>query len=1077
MARDVVFYPAVPDAASLHDLVCRAAWYLAPWAERMSAIRLWSGCDLPDPDPDSAGLDPDIVRYFETIRPLIRREAPREPADILDMASREAALLLVWRWPRGEIERVRVEAAAETVRARGGVVCDVDRQTAMNEGSHWLWGCLRAFGSEEEAVGECRARLDAFAARPMRSRAYVLGTGPSLADAASLDLADGDCIVSNSIVANRALLERLRPIAVTACDPIFHAGCSQYAAAFRAHLRRALESSDMYFFTAMRDYRHYLMALPAALHARIVALPFREDAPYNFDLRRDFHLYPAGNVLTLGLLPLAGTFYDRISAIGCDGRPVEQNGYFWSHHKDSQINDKMENIRLVHPAFFDRSYDDHYDDHCRSVARVIDAMECAGKRVDSVTPSHIPALRMRQAATRAAVADAVLVSVNPDARDHHGHWIGYDDRLAEACARLGAPFVALANLALRPDILKTRPHYRRAFRFDTWEVEAGGGVNLERISRFESRLEDEIARLRAVHPGKRLLLYMYTGSLPHALAIFRAVERFPDIRACVNTFWTCVMDCEKDGYLAGWGPFLRASAGHPRFQVFAITPRLKAIIAAETGANLPLLPHPSPSEGDDATANRLDALSARAPAGFSGVVLFPGGTTAGKGFGTTASASVALARKHPDLKVRVRAAIRDGSEPDASAAAADIERAGIDVLRHAMGPEDFLATIRAAGVVVLPYEQASWRYRNSGLAVDALYAGAPIVCFAGTWIGEIVARHGAGVAVSDPRPDALVEAVERVIADYPRYRANAIRAARAYRSANTWATLADSVFATLNPPAVQAPAAGASAADLAPIRWWGGAPSRLAAHARAGTAGAPHGGAGRMLARMTAAVGSLTGAALAGGGLLLAATAAALGFAAGQPALFLAGLTAVAVFGLACLGAMAWGRAAIHRALARRSPELAFGFRQGGVFVKRHRGFALATGGLASVLALGALASGVLGRAWNAVPSWLNAAGGFAGWLAAALFLLFGGAMAASVFLKLAREAARDEVRASAPGLKPRLTGLFGASRAHSGMAAADGENGNAATALRERETMQRIRVLQADPSRQPVDRGESTPS
>jgi hypothetical protein len=1033
LAREVFFYPAVPDTVSLNDLACRAAWYLAPWADRIAAIRLWSGVNIPPLDPVRAGLDPDIVGYFESIRPLIVREAVGEPAAILETASRNAALLLIWRWPEGDLERLRVEAAADAIRARGGVVYDVDKKSAMNEGSHWLWGCLRAFGSEEEVVPECRSRLAAFAAQPMRSRAYVFGTGPSLADAANLDLSDGDCIISNSIVANPALLEKLRPIAVTACDPIFHAGCSQYAAAFRAHLRRALETTDMYFFTVMRDYRHYLMALPEALHARVIALPFREDAPYNFDLVRDFHLYPAGNVLTLGLLPLAGTFYDRISTIGCDGRPLEQNGYFWTHHKESQINDKMENIQLVHPGFFDRSYDDHYEDHCKSVARVIDAMERAGKRVDSATPSYIPALRARQSITRRAVSDVVLVSINPDARDLYGHWIGYDDRLAEQCACLGVPFVSLANQGLQSEILNTRPYYRMAFRFDTWEVEASEEINLERIARFEEILAREVSRLLSVHSGKRLLLYMYTGSLPHALAIFRVIERFPDVLACVNTFWTCVIDCEKGGYLASWGPFLWAIAGHPRFQVFAITPQLKTLIEREAKVALPLLPHPSPTGEEGGTANWLAALTEQPGEAFSGSVLFPGGTTAGKGFRTTVAASIALAARRPDINIRVRVAIRDGSDPGAATAAMDLERAGIEVLRHAMTQDDFLATIHEAGLIVLPYEPALWRYRNSGLAVDALYAGAPIVCFDNTWLGDCVARHDAGIAIVDFRPEALVEAVERVIADYPRYRANAIRAAHAYRAANSWTTLIDSVFATLNlSPGQDAADAGTSAADLAPIRWWDGqagaarkpdlAPVRAMSQPAAGEFVSPREPAGLAVTAGRAMIGPMRTMAISGAGLLVALAAAAAATAIGQPVLLACGLFAVSGFGLACLIIAVRDRAIIHRALNSRSPELAYSFRHAGRFVKRHRAVSFAICGLAAMFSLCALATGVRS---GVAPAWLNLVGTFSGLLAIIFFALFLGAMAASILLKLAQETARELARESAADMQSRMAALF----------------------------------------------------
>ncbi|MCR6644466.1 MAG: hypothetical protein NVV62_08075 [Terricaulis sp.] len=510
MKKTVAFYPSIHDQNDLPPLLGRLTWHLWPWRAQIDAIKLWSPA-LPDAIGAGAlGLDPAIDAQYAQLRGLIQTAAPAgdEEAKAALIAA-PPALVFVWRAPRTTAERAALTALREAVEDNGGLVYVVDRDATQYEGSYLLWGCYNTFGDEAAYVGECRGKFDALKSKVKHDRAYVFGTGPSLDLVPQCDLSDGDSIVCNSTVANEELLDRLNPIAIVAGDPIFHAGCSQYAGEFRAKLREALEKRDVFFVTVMRDYRQHLAQLPEHLHERVIALPFADDKKrfrYKFD--EDFRISPEGNVLMLLLLPLAAALYDHISIGGCDGRPASENQYFWSHHKSSQFSeDKMRNIKEVHPAFFVRSYDDHYASHVADIQRVVDALENDGKRIDALTPSYIPALAQRlvwsaRAFSPAAQKPALLVSVNPDATDEYGHWLSYDRRMAEEAARRGVAFVALGNNKLADAALARTPYLRRAFEHETW----GAGnqplhkISLPRLAEFEQTLRKHVAAIRAERP-------------------------------------------------------------------------------------------------------------------------------------------------------------------------------------------------------------------------------------------------------------------------------------------------------------------------------------------------------------------------------------------------------------------------------------------------------------------------------------------------------------------------------------------------------------------------------------------------
>lgn len=118
-------------------------------------------------------------------------------------------------------------------------------------------------------------------------------------------------------------------------------------------------------------------------------------------------------------------------------------------------------------------------------------------------------------------------------------------------------------------------------------------------------------------------------------------------------------------------------------------------------------------------------------------------------------------------------------------------QAALDRLRKAPAPWLRIVpeTVGAAeyrsmfdGAIVLqPYSRDDFADRISGVTLDALEAGAPVVATAGTWMARAASRFGAGVALEDPSPASIRVAVEAVRAEYPRFRRNALAAGSVLR--------------------------------------------------------------------------------------------------------------------------------------------------------------------------------------------------------------------------------------------------------------------------------------------------------
>jgi UDP:flavonoid glycosyltransferase YjiC (YdhE family) len=85
-----------------------------------------------------------------------------------------------------------------------------------------------------------------------------------------------------------------------------------------------------------------------------------------------------------------------------------------------------------------------------------------------------------------------------------------------------------------------------------------------------------------------------------------------------------------------------------------------------------------------------------------------------------------------------------------------------------MGAAEY-ARFFSGGICLQPYERSDFADRASGVTLDALVAGCPVVTVSRTWMAQLVERFDAGVVVDEPTPEALHAAVRRIVADYGRF--------------------------------------------------------------------------------------------------------------------------------------------------------------------------------------------------------------------------------------------------------------------------------------------------------------------
>ncbi len=97
----------------------------------------------------------------------------------------------------------------------------------------------------------------------------------------------------------------------------------------------------------------------------------------------------------------------------------------------------------------------------------------------------------------------------------------------------------------------------------------------------------------------------------------------------------------------------------------------------------------------------------------------------------------------------------------------------VDFIDQPLDSAQYDALLASTDCMVLPYRRSSYFARISGVAVEAVTGGIPVITTRDTWTADLVANSGAGIAVDDGDAAGLASAMVDLARDYPRWRGEA----------------------------------------------------------------------------------------------------------------------------------------------------------------------------------------------------------------------------------------------------------------------------------------------------------------
>jgi hypothetical protein len=233
---------------------------------------------------------------------------------------------------------------------------DVDYNHNPDDGWRWhhaLTTYTYKKESIEQAVSNALGKFKYYLSTIKKhDKAYIIGTGPSLAKAIGIDWSDGYRIVCNTIVKDPEMWRHINPDFIVAGDAIYHFGCNDFALSFIEDLKKRLRESNTYFIYPF--YFHpYVKRVLKEFDEKLIPIPTVSRDIVHISLLTDFRIPDEiGNVLNLLLLPLACTLSKSVFLYGFDGRSPNDI-LFWSNSSKHTYEEKLGEIIKDHPKFFD----------------------------------------------------------------------------------------------------------------------------------------------------------------------------------------------------------------------------------------------------------------------------------------------------------------------------------------------------------------------------------------------------------------------------------------------------------------------------------------------------------------------------------------------------------------------------------------------------------------------------------------------------------------------------------------------------------------------------------------------------
>ncbi|HLB57556.1 MAG TPA: glycosyltransferase [Gammaproteobacteria bacterium] len=223
---------------------------------------------------------------------------------------------------------------------------------------------------------------------------------------------------------------------------------------------------------------------------------------------------------------------------------------------------------------------------------------------------------------------------------------------------------------------------------------------------------------------------------------------------------------------------------HPEFIMMAPTEGLLSLFQACGFSHCEYVPCPSYAPQEESGKN---------PAQFEKVI-FAGAARSDKGFSEVVRFAEYITERSPSISLEFQISPPHSGRYDKASEAALSQLKNLPhphlVLHEKTLDHAAYQALYVNAIGLLIYDPTSYRHKFSGIALDAFYAGCPVIAMADTWAGDTTKRFEAGIVITERSPEDIFLAMETIRKNYLYYHHNAKEAGRVLQKEhdprNTW---------------------------------------------------------------------------------------------------------------------------------------------------------------------------------------------------------------------------------------------------------------------------------------------------
>ena len=374
-----------------------------------------------------------------------------------------------------------------------------------------------------------------------------------------------------------------------------------------------------------------------------------------------------------------------------------------------------------------------------------------------------------------------LLIVEEALRNREGHWFEYNRATKAAVQGADVLVDMLGHRTMEPDVaeeLNATPH----FRFTVWDQIYNHPQAIRRyigIGQHNFRLYKDLAAYLKTAEfydtvfAPTVVLHHLVGY--RAIANRFAGKKFRQLVLLVRNN-IALYDSEGNRTFRRTARFWKWAIR--RFQPLLANGRVRFVTDSErladeyedlTGIRFEVLPHPS-LVGLSVSADTDDGQSRDISRPVR--VFLPGPARYEKGVVRLLEAAKSLATKPLDRSIEIVLQWREEFDlPDGNSigpddvAAYESGQVKFRVIREPLSSEDYLNELNNADLIILPYLREVYYARISGVAVEAMMLGKPLLYTSDTWVATVCQKFDVGISMSDDVAgvsDAVSAAVARL---------------------------------------------------------------------------------------------------------------------------------------------------------------------------------------------------------------------------------------------------------------------------------------------------------------------------